>query len=209
MHRRTPQIFRNCYRRYGLHWRDRLYPPKPSELHERAIWLFLPVVQSVNPVAVEIHDVLVETEQSGQVLVDGITQYVAEEAAEVPDLMEEPHYWQYEVAQNVLRRIEDTIIYGHECMGPTMSEALRKAADVASEVFAILFEEDEREPNGPAQLELQAVVGFGVLALLYPPFVELMGFSEDGPVDSRTCRLFFFFFLFVSSNFQKHELTTW
>lgn len=98
--------------------------------------------------------------------------------------------WSEWLAQNILKKLEDVLRDGREKMGPAMAEAYDQACKAAEITFSDLSEHVKEHSIEIAATVLLSVVAFGVLARLMPMALELLGFSELGPVTGEFHGLF-------------------
>jgi hypothetical protein len=98
--------------------------------------------------------------------------------------------WSERLAQNIVKKLEDVLRDGREKMGPAMAEAYDQACKAAEITFSDLFEPVKEHPVEIAASVLLSVVAFGVLVRLMPVVLELLGFSEVGPVTGEFLDLF-------------------
>lgn len=132
-----------------------------------------PINSTVEETAETVIDILLCAEKPGALL-----------SAQLDDAVS-VHGWSEWLAQNILKKLEDVLRDGREKMGPAMAEAYDQACMAAEITFSDLCEYVKEHPAEIAATVLLSVVAFGVLVRLIPVVLELLGFSELGPVTGK------------------------
>jgi hypothetical protein len=81
--------------------------------------------------------------------------------------------WKENVAKWVLEKLSRALEEGHEKLGPAVCDAYHKAVEVAMSVEGFVIEHPV----------FCTVVALGVLALMSPGLLPLLGFAEEGIVE--------------------------
>lgn len=132
-----------------------------------------PINATIEETAETVIDILLCAEKPGALL-----------SAQLDDAVS-VHGWSEWLAQNILKRLEDVLRDGREKMGPAMAEAYDQAYMATEITFSDLFRYVKEHPADIAATMLLSVVAFGVLVRLIPVVLELLGFSELGPVTGK------------------------
>ncbi|KAL6895102.1 hypothetical protein GGI43DRAFT_411846 [Trichoderma evansii] len=132
--------------------------------------LYPPIHYTVEETAETVIEILLGAEKSGALLSAQLDDAVCVNG------------WSEWLAQNILKKLEDVLKDGHEKLGPAMAEAYDQACKAAEITFSDLSEYVKEHPYEIAASVLLSVVAFGVLVRLMPMVLELLGFSESGPV---------------------------
>ncbi|KAG6019356.1 hypothetical protein E4U41_003275 [Claviceps citrina] len=90
--------------------------------------------------------------------------------------------WSEALARNVLAVLERALKDGRETMGPAMRDAYDKAIAMAELEFGQLVQTVKHHPTETVCAVFLTVVALGVLAVLAPYILELLGFGELGPI---------------------------
>ncbi|EHK47341.1 hypothetical protein TRIATDRAFT_217762 [Trichoderma atroviride IMI 206040] len=147
-------------------------PHRTSNIITEKPTLHLPINSTIEETAETVIDILLCVEKPGALL-----------SAQLDDAVS-GHGWSEWLAQNILKKLEDVLRDEREQMGPAMAEAHDQACKAAEITFLDVFENAKEHPAEIAATVLLSVVAFGVLVRLIPGVLELLGFSELGPVAS-------------------------
>lgn len=124
-----------------------------------------PPSQSREAIVADVITILRSAEKQGLVLTQQLDDAVEAEG------------WTEWIAEKVLDGVMNVLKEGREKMGPAMVEAYDKACEAAD----VLFQFAQDHPLATAGL--LAIVAVGVLVILAPTIVEVLGFAEFGPVE--------------------------
>ncbi|KAM0483145.1 hypothetical protein ACHAPX_002591 [Trichoderma viride] len=89
--------------------------------------------------------------------------------------------WSEMLAKRVLNALVGAIREGRDKMGPAFAKAYDDAAKEADSVFHSLVEDARNHPLELVATVLITVIAIGVLVVLAPYVLELLGFGELGP----------------------------
>lgn len=145
-------------------------PHRTSTIITEKPTLHPPINSTIEETAETIIDILLCAEKPGALL-----------SAQLDDAVS-VNGWSEWLAQNILKKLEDVLRDEREEMGPAMAEAYEQACKAAEITFSNLFEYAHEHPAEIVATVLLSVVAFGVLVRLIPGVLELLGFSELGPV---------------------------
>ncbi|KAK4443541.1 putative HTH-type transcriptional regulator YdfL [Podospora aff. communis PSN243] len=124
---------------------------------------------SPEEMATKVITTLRNAEEPGLTLVESLNDTV------------KPAGWSEKLAKRVLAILEETLkATGRDTWGPVLRDAYDKAVLISGEVFDKLVEEASAHPKLAAVVS--TVLAIGVLAVLMPWVLELLGFAEEGPV---------------------------
>lgn len=93
--------------------------------------------------------------------------------------------WSSWLAENVLKKLETALNEGRDRMGPAMKKAYDDAVEAAEGAFEELVQQARDHPLETAAVVLLSILALGVLVALAPYILELLGFSELGPVEGK------------------------
>lgn len=93
--------------------------------------------------------------------------------------------WSEMLAKRILNALVAAIREGRDKMGPAFSKAYDDAVKEADSVFHQLVEDARDHPLELVATVLITVIAIGVLVALAPYVLELLGFSELGPVAGK------------------------
>lgn len=160
---------------------DRAPPDSPrrtySVITEKPTF-YPPIHYTIEETAETIIEILLGAEKPGALL-----------SAQLEDAVS-VNGWSEWLAQNILKKLEAVLKDGREKMGPAMAEAYDQACKAAEITFSDKFEYVKEHPIEIAASVMLSVVAFGVLVRLMPMVLELLGFSELGPVTGEFHDLF-------------------
>ncbi|KAM0457112.1 hypothetical protein ACHAPV_006751 [Trichoderma viride] len=145
-------------------------PHRTSTIITEKPTLHPPINSTIEETAETIIDILLCAEKPGALL-----------SAQLDDAVS-VNGWSEWLAQNILKKLEDVLRDEREEMGPAMAEAYEQACKAAEITFSNLFEYAHEHPAEIVATVLLSVVALGVLVRLIPGVLELLGFSELGPV---------------------------
>lgn len=89
--------------------------------------------------------------------------------------------WSEWLAENVLKKLVDTLNKSRDKMGPAMARAYKDARDAANVEFEHLAREAKDHPMEIAATVFVSLLALGVLVALAPYVLEVLGFGELGP----------------------------
>ncbi|KAM0249557.1 hypothetical protein ACHAQJ_008985 [Trichoderma viride] len=90
--------------------------------------------------------------------------------------------WSQMLAKRILQTLVGAVKEGREKMGPAFVKAYDVAIDAAESHFDKLVQDAKDHPLELVATVLITIIAFGVLVELSPFILELLGFSELGPV---------------------------
>lgn len=93
--------------------------------------------------------------------------------------------WSEMLAKRILNALVGAITEGRDKMGPAFAKAYDDAVKEADSVFRQLVEDARDHPLELVATVLITVIAIGVLVVLAPYVLELLGFSELGPVAGK------------------------
>ncbi|KAK0649731.1 hypothetical protein B0T16DRAFT_389726 [Cercophora newfieldiana] len=142
----------------------------PLQPRPRAIAHPSPSDAEVEAMASKIIKILVTTEKSGKALAQSLNDAVQATG------------WTDWIAKRTLEGLEQTLKTSREKWGPALIEAYDKAVSASNEAFAELVQEVKDHPKEVAAGLLVTLLAIGVVAVLAPVVLEVLGFSAEGPV---------------------------
>ncbi|KAL7901080.1 hypothetical protein HDV64DRAFT_172188 [Trichoderma sp. TUCIM 5745] len=101
------------------------------------------------------------------------------------DEMVEAFGWSEMLAKRILNALVEAIREGRDKMGPAFVKAYDDAVKEADSVFQQLVQEARDHPLELVATVLITVIAIGVLVVLAPYVLELLGFGELGPVAGK------------------------
>lgn len=93
--------------------------------------------------------------------------------------------WSERLAKRILNALEETLQGSHDTWGEVVSDAYRAAVEAGEELFQGLWEYAKAHPVEIAASVVLTLVAIGVLAVLMPWVLELLGFGAEGPVAGK------------------------
>ncbi|KAK0612177.1 hypothetical protein B0T14DRAFT_440991 [Immersiella caudata] len=125
--------------------------------------------QTLDAMATKIITILRQAEKPGFALTECLNDAV------------NPAGWSERLAERVLKVLEDALsATGRDTWGQALKDAYDKAVIVAGEVFEKLAQEAKEHPELAAVL--LTLLAIGVMAVLMPWVLEMLGFAAEGPV---------------------------
>jgi hypothetical protein len=125
--------------------------------------------QTLDAMATKIITILRQAEKSGLALTESLNDAV------------NPTGWSERLAERVLKVLEDALsATGRDTWGQVLRDAYGKAVAVAGEIFEKLAQETKEHPELAAVL--LTLLAIGVMAVLMPWVLEMLGFAAEGPV---------------------------
>ncbi|KAL7927950.1 hypothetical protein ACQKWADRAFT_278315 [Trichoderma austrokoningii] len=121
-------------------------------------------------VAVDVVSILLRSEKHGTALKKQLDEAVGTLG------------WSEMLAKRILNALVGAIRDGHDKMGPAFAKAYDDAVKEADSVFHQLVQEARDHPLELAATVLITVIAIGVLVVLSPYVLELLGFGELGPI---------------------------
>lgn len=93
--------------------------------------------------------------------------------------------WSEVLAKRILNTLVGAIREGRDRMGPAFAKAYDDAVTEADSLFHQLVQDARDHPLELAATVLITIIAIGVLVVLAPYVLELLGFSELGPVEGK------------------------
>jgi hypothetical protein len=93
--------------------------------------------------------------------------------------------WSEMLAKRILNALVETIRNGRDKMGPAFAKAYDDAVNETNSIFHKLVQEARDYPLEIAATVVITIIAIGVLVALAPYILELLGFSELGPVEGK------------------------
>ncbi|UKZ63343.1 uncharacterized protein TrAtP1_004572 [Trichoderma atroviride] len=148
----------------------------PGEKHSTSMPSSLqydPSLCTYDKVAVDLVSILLRSEKHGTNLKKQLDETVGTLG------------WSEMLAKRILNALVAAIREGRDKMGPAFAKAYEDAAKEADSVFHHLVEDARNHPLELVATVLITVIALGVLVALAPYVLELLGFSELGPVTGK------------------------